>query len=200
MLHVIDELLPSCELQNLCRVCDRHAELRPQLDGPALFSWLPTTKSSPKSRSVHSADHQQIMRDYLKRHLLPLINHFAPDHIGVEWWCNTNNDLDWHIDKDETTAARHGRHDLPLLSTVFYPHIQCAGGELLVSDNTPIQPGSPVVRPEFRSVISIPPLVNRLVLFSPGILHRINPFEGERFSVAVNVWGHPLSQDAASLE
>ena len=37
-------------------------------------------------------------------------------------------------------------------------------------------------------MISIPPVVNRLVLFSPGILHRINPFEGERYSVAVNMW------------
>ena len=32
-------------------------------------------------------------------------------------------------------------------------------------------------------------MVNRLVLFSPGILHWINPFEGERYSVAVNIWG-----------
>ena len=50
----------------------------------------------------------------------------------------------------------------------------------------------------FRSVISIPPVVNRLVLFSPGILHRINPFEGERFSVAVNIWEQaPLTTTAA---
>ena len=39
-------------------------------------------------------------------------------------------------------------------------------------------------------MISIPLVVNRLVLFSPGILHRINPFEGERYSVAVNIWNN----------
>ena len=44
------------------------------------------------------------------------------------------------------------------------------------------------------SVISIPPVVNRLVLFSPGILHRINPFEGERYSVAVNIWNKEPSE------
>ena len=87
---------------------------------------------------------------------------------------------------------------LPLLSTVFYPHVSCAGGELLVADNPPIENGYQGPLPTFRSVISIPPVVNRLVLFSPGILHRINPFEGERYSVAVNIWEQaPLTTTAA---
>ena len=47
----------------------------------------------------------------------------------------TNNDLDWHIDKDELEGRCSGRFLLPLLSTVFYPHVSCAGGELLVADN-----------------------------------------------------------------
>ena len=43
-------------------------------------------------------------------------------------------------------------------------------------------------------MISIPPVENRLVVFSPGILHRINPFEGERYSIAVNIWqSEPLT-------
>ena len=87
---------------------------------------------------------------------------------------------------------------LPLLSTVFYLHVSCAGGELLVADNPPIENGYHGPLPTFRSVISIPPVVNRLVLFSPGILHRINPFEGERYSVAVNIWEQaPLTTTAA---
>ena len=41
-------------------------------------------------------------------------------------------------------------------------------------------------------------MVNRLVLFSLGILHRINPFEGEPYSVAVNIWEQaPLTTTAA---
>ena len=73
-----------------------------------------------------------------------------------------------------------------------------AGGELLVADSPPIENGYQGPLPTFRSVISIPPVVNRLVLFSPGILHRINPFEGERYSVAVNIWEQaPLTTTAA---
>jgi len=87
----------------------------------------------------------------------------------------TNNDLDWHIDKDTLEGRLSSRFVLPLLSTVFYPHVSCAGGELLVADNPPIENGYEGPLPTFRSVISIPPVANRLVLFSPGILHCINP-------------------------
>ena len=95
--------------------------------------------------------------------------------------------------KDDAAAV-----SLPLLSTVFYPHASCAGGELLVADNPPVENGYQGPLPKFRLVISIPPVENRLVLFSPGILHRINPFEGERYSVAVNIWEQaPLTTTAA---
>ena len=41
-------------------------------------------------------------------------------------------------------------------------------------------------------------MVNRLVLVSPSILRRINPFEGERYSVAMNIWAQaPLTTTAA---
>ena len=41
-------------------------------------------------------------------------------------------------------------------------------------------------------------MVNRLVLFSPGILHRINPLEDERYSVTVNIREQaPLTTTAA---
>jgi hypothetical protein len=134
------------------------------------------------------------MDTYLHQHLRPLVSPWCPQATGAEWWCNTNNHLDWHIDKDEVSYRENGRYSLPLLSTVFYPHVSCAGGELLVADNPPVtqeQTGPP---PHFRSVISVPPVLNRLVIFSPGILHRINPLEGERYSLAVNLWSHePLT-------
>ena len=73
----------------------------------------------------------------------------------------------WHIDRDEVGYRENGRYSLPLLSTVFYPHVSCAGGELLVADNPPMQEGKTGPPPRFRSVISIPPAVNRLVVFPP---------------------------------
>ena len=188
MLHVVDNLLSADALQELRELCEIHGQIREQHDGDAQFSWRPETGSH---RSIHAPAQQAILERYLNDALLPLATPFAPQRAGIEWWCNTNNDLDWHIDKDELEGRQSGRFVLPLLSTVFYPHVSCAGGELLVADNAPIANGHEGPLPTFRSVISIPPVVNRLVLFSPGILHRINPFEGERYSLAVNIWERP---------
>ena len=194
-LRIIDNLLSANALQDLRDLCDIHGRLKEEHDGDAQFSWRPETGSP---RSIHAAAQQAVVDYYLDEALLPLATPFAPQRAGVEWWCNTNNDLDWHIDKDELEGRRSGRFLLPLLSTVFYPHVSCAGGELLVADSPPIENGYQGPLPTFRSVISIPPVVNRLVLFSPGILHRINPFEGERYSVAVNIWEQaPLTTTAA---
>ena len=185
MLHVADALLPDALLNGLRDLCDAHADLLEEHDGDAMFSWKPETGDA---RSLHSHQHQLLMERYLKDHLLPLARPLAPGLTGVEWWCNTNNDLDWHIDKDEAEGRRSGTYQLPLLSTVFYPYVSCAGGELLVADNPPISSGYNGPLPCFNSVMTIPPAANRLVMFSPGVLHRINPLEGERYSVAVNLW------------
>ena len=196
MLHVVDNLLPPDVLQELRNLCDIHGRLKQQHSGEALFSWRP---ENGEPRSLHAPTELATIDRYLDEALLPLATPFAPNRAGVEWWCNTNNDLDWHIDKDEAEGINSGRYLLPLLSTVFYPHVSCAGGELLVADSPPIENGYQGPLPTFRSVISIPPVVNRLVLFSPGILHRINPFEGERYSLAVNIWERPpLTTTAAA--
>ena len=188
MLHVVDNLLSADALQELRELCEIHGQIREQHDGDVQFSWRPETGLH---RSIHAPAQQAIVDRYLHVALLPLATPFALQRAGIEWWCNTNNDLDWHIDKDEQEGSRSGRYVLPLLSTVFYPHVSCAGGELLIAANPPISNGYQGPLPTFRSVISIPPVMNRLVLFSPGILHRINPFEGERYSVAVNIWAQP---------
>ena len=162
---------------------------------------MPSSAGDPRRvppPTNHAPAQQALVDRYLDEALLPIATPFAPQRARVEWWCNTNNDLDWHIDKDELEGRRSGRFLLPLLSTVFYPHVSCAGGELLMADSPPIENGYQGPLPTFRSVISIPPVVNRLVLLSPGILHRINPFEGKRYSVAVNISEQaPLTTTAA---
>ena len=191
MLHIVDNWLSETLVQSLRDLCETHGALKQNLDSDALFSWRP---DSGRARSSHAPKQQALMDTYLNQHLRPLVSPWCPHATGAEWWCNTNNNLDWHIDKDEVGYRENGRYSLPLLSTVFYPHVSCAGGELLVADNPPVAPDQTGPPPQFRSVISIPPVVNRLVIFSPGILHRINPLEGERYSVAVNLWGHePLT-------
>ena len=185
MLHVVDALLPDALRLGLRELCEAHAALKQRHHGDALFSWRP---ERGQARSLHRPEHQRLMERYLVEHLLPLARPFAGAMDGVEWWCNTNNDLDWHIDKDEAEGRRSGRYILPLMSTVFYPHVSCAGGELLLANHPPVENGSSGPLPTFRSVITIPPVINRLVVFSPGLLHRINPLEGERYSVAANAW------------
>ena len=181
MLHIVDDILPKDLLAQLRSLCDNHATLKFNHPEESYFSWLPNVGPS---QSLHP-------QRYLSGYLYTITNQFVTEQAGAEWWCNTNNDLDWHIDKDEAEANQSGCYRLPLLSTVFYPHVSCAGGELLIADNTPIKSDHQGPLPSFRSVISVPPVINRLVIFSPGILHRINPFEGERYSVAVNLWGEP---------
>ena len=191
MLQVVDNWLPTTLVQSLQQLCDAHGALRQNQLENQLFSWRPD-HGTP--RSAHAPEQQAVMEHYLSEFLRPLLTPWSPNATGVEWWCNTNNDLDWHIDKDEAEYRRSGQYALPLLSTVFYPHVSCAGGELLVADNPPVKEGQTAPPPRFRSVISIPPVVNRLVVFSPGIVHRINPFEGERCSIAVNIWqSEPLT-------
>ena len=197
MLHVVDDLLPTDLLGALRQLCLVHGELKQIHPGDALFSWR--ADDGRTMRSIHAPEQRQLMERYLTDHLLPVTNPFCTQRAGVEWWCNVNNDLDWHIDKDEIEGRRSGAYVLPLLSTVFYPHMSCAGGELLLADNPPIPTGHTGPLPQFRSVISIPPVRNRLVLFSPGLLHRINAFEGERYSVAVNIWAQePLTTSASA--
>ena len=191
MLHVIDNAVPEDLLKPLRQLCLVHGQLKQNHPGEALFSWR---ADDGQSRSIHAVKERQLMERFLNEILLPVSDPFCHQRAGVEWWCNTNNDLDWHIDKDEVEGRQSGTYQLPLLSTVFYPHVSCAGGELLLADNAPVPTGYRGELPTFNSVISIPPVCNRLVLFSPGLLHRINPFEGERYSLAVNIWGHePLT-------
>lgn len=185
MLHIVDDILSKDLLAQLRSLCDHHATLKFNHPEESYFSWLPNVGPS---QSLHPKDDQLIIERYLSDYLYTITNQFVTEQAGAEWWCNTNNDLDWHIDKDEAEANQSGLYRLPLLSTVLYPHVSCAGGELLIADNTPIKSDHQGPLPSFRSVISVPPVINRLVIFSPGILHRINPFEGERYSVAVNIW------------
>jgi len=185
MLSVIDNIVAADDLMALRRLCELHGELKEQHDGPKLFSWNPYKGTS---KTIHSPASQMLFEHYLVNYLKPYALPYLKNSVGAEWWCNVNNDLGWHIDKDENLMNKTGQYSLPELSSVFYPYIHCAGGELLLADNTTISNGYIGPLPEFKSVISVPPVENRLVLFSSGIMHMINKFEGDRYSIAANFW------------
>ena len=125
---------------------------------------------------------------YIDNYLLPEISKFVKDSIKAEWWCNRNSYVGWHIDKDEKEFEATNRYLLPLLSTVFYPYVDCSDGELLIACHHPIKQGHIGKIPKFTDKLTIKPASNRLVIFEPGLLHRVMPFEGNRYSFAANIW------------
>ena len=81
-----------------------------------------------------------------------------------------------HHDKDELLYME-GELKFPLCSTVFYANVSkdIKGGRLLFEDGV-------IVEPRF----------NRLVIFSPGLLHGVEPFRGKRTSININPWKHEI--------
>ena len=82
-----------------------------------------------------------------------------------------------HYDKDELLYVQ-GELNFPLCSTVFYANVSedIKGGRLLFYDD------GVIVEPKF----------NRLVIFSPGLLHGVEPFRGKRTSININPWNYEI--------
>lgn len=188
-IRIIDNLIPSVDLINdLKTLCEIYCDYKKNSDNDNRFSWFETLGSSITAIPfLPSRYHLSLSRYYLD-HLMPVLYPYRFDSFKCEWWCNTNNILDWHIDKNESLYERSKIYNLPLLSTVFYPFSDCSHGELFVGSHVPIDQDHFGSLPGFDSSTLIPPVVNRLVLFSPGLLHKIMPFSGSRFSIAMNIW------------
>ena len=82
-----------------------------------------------------------------------------------------------HYDKDELLYVE-GELKFPLCSTVFYANVSddIKGGKLL-----------------FENGVTVEPKFNRLVIFSPGLYHGVEPFRGKRTSININPWIEPIS-------
>ena len=93
--------------------------------------------------------------------------------IGYEFWTQHNSRPESiHCDKDETLWDKQNELKYPICSIVFYLHTKkLSGGNLHLEDGTIVVPKA-----------------NRVVMFSPGIVHYVEEFEGERTSMLVNPW------------
>ena len=94
--------------------------------------------------------------------------------LGCEIWTNGDQVTPVeHTDFDMRYYGATGIERYPACTMVFYPDVDESepGGELCIRDGITIKPKS-----------------NRLVVFSPGILHSINPFSCRRISVVYNPW------------
>lgn len=92
------------------------------------------------------------------------------DMIGIESWAHMNSRPDWHIDQDEWAFSK-GIIERPICSIVFYPFVDLVdGGDFVTEDK------------------KISPKTNRALIFSPGIKHKVDAWNGQRISVAINPW------------
>lgn len=90
--------------------------------------------------------------------------------VGCEYWAHYGTRPGWHVDKDEALKGATGEVSCPLCSIVYYADIDVVGGA-------------------FRTeTTSIQPVTNRMIIFSPGVLHGVEEYTGTRMSVAVNPW------------
>ena len=91
--------------------------------------------------------------------------------VGYEIWSNLHAPS-WHLDKDEDLYHQKNILNFPKCSIVYYLHVDedLKGGEFCTED------------------ITVKPKTNRLIVFSEGILHKVNEFEGERVAISINPW------------
>ena len=96
--------------------------------------------------------------------------------VGYEFWTHYNTiPRNWHIDKDEQLKIKTGYTRFPLCSMVYYVYVdELRGGKLHIEEDV------------------ITPKSYRLVIFSPGKYHCVEPFLGKRITLCVNPWSEKL--------
>ena len=94
--------------------------------------------------------------------------------IGSEYWAHYGTRPDWHVDKDEKLYQMSGNTECPICSVVYYAEIDgdLVGGKFMTETAT------------------VSPVTNRMIVFSPGLVHGVQPFTGKRLAVAINPWAH----------
>ena len=92
--------------------------------------------------------------------------------IGYELWRNLSPP-GYHLDKDENLYKRTKQLKFPLCSIVYYPLVEnLVGGEFCTEDN-----------------IKFIPISNRLLIFGPGLGHKVTPVEsGKRIAISMAPW------------
>jgi len=96
--------------------------------------------------------------------------------VGNEYRAHYGTRPDWHIGKDEALYEKTGVIKLPICSIVYYANIDVVGGDFMTETTT------------------VKPVTNRMLMFSPGLMHGVAPYTGTRLAVAVNPWAEkPLS-------
>jgi len=102
-----------------------------------------------------------------------------------EAWTNENTiPSGWHYDRDVMLFDAKREVKYPLCSAVFYPAVEnVVRGKLL-----------------FENGVKVKPKFNRLVIFSPGLYHGVEPFRGKRTSININPWKYEIKNWTVDYE
>jgi hypothetical protein len=91
--------------------------------------------------------------------------------VGCEYWAHYGTRPEWHIDKDEALLRKTGELVVPLCSIVYYADVRnLVGGQFMTKTEM------------------ITPMTNRLLAFSPGVLHGVADYSGTRLAIGINPW------------
>lgn len=99
--------------------------------------------------------------------------------VGYEIWRNEGvNTPGKHIDMDDRMFNEKNIVSYPLCSIVYYASVDSniQGGEFITND------------------LSVKPIQNRLICFSPGLEHDVNKFQGHRVSIAINPFSYEVDE------
>lgn len=167
MIKVIDDFLNQEDFESVKNLCLEYNEADSAYPKPLSLYY---TKNGISCLPI---DYEKVKR-YCES-IEVVTREYRPIYHGIELWVNNNTSVGWHYDKDEHTYVTTGRTRLADLSTVFYTHVDIQEGGLFLHDGG-----------------SVEPKPNRLIIFSKGMMHRVEPFVGTRWSVAANLWEEPI--------
>ena len=124
--------------------------------------------------------HYSVPKDKMPSVFFPLIDNVSKfldisSYTNAEIWGHVRPNTQWHFDIDEHLYQFHSKKRYPLASIVFYSYVyQLVGGELYLKEG-----------------LRVCPVMNRQVIFSPKVFHKVNEFYGKRYSVLLNLWDEP---------
>lgn len=193
---VFDRWLPHSLLEAVHELTHLHRG-EPTEEGAPRFSWYSPAERRHVSRL--SLAHLEVAQAYVENLMARVGPLLDCKPAGYEWWTNEDNTLPWHVDRDETLFRTRGETRHPLWSTVLYTRVDVRGqgGDLVMQadESQPAPYDANLLGSEVPHRLNrIAPVTNRLIVFRRGTRHRIDPFEGHRSSLAMNVW------DATPLE
>lgn len=91
--------------------------------------------------------------------------------VGIELWSHNGTRPEWHIDKDEKIFESTNKIVTPICSIVYYAFVENLIDGKFITESE-----------------SVMPKTNRLVIFSPMLLHSVEKYTGSRLSISINPW------------